>query len=564
MSKSTRSGLSIRLKSAILFLIVGLFTVAVGISGFLGLSSVKSGSDEIYDHYLTASINLSGVESNLWSLFMEQKGFMAMQYDEDYSAVIQKMSDTRTGITNYMNSYAKVAVEPSERKHHKQVMENLNALFALNDRIVTNLKNNEGFRNVQIERKEFEPLMMLVVEEIAQMQIENVDGAYIYSDANNSTYSNTLTAIIVLSLMAAAVVLGAWAFLNKNVTQAIARLNNAMQKLAAGDIQSDVPETDRADELGAMAQTVLVFRENLQRNQELSQETEKAAERRRIRSEKIQELTGSFDSGIQKILEELTQSSGQLNNTANHMTDVADRAMQGVDGANNASGEASGSVTMVASAASELASSISEIGQQASQSSKMAQQAVSQADQANDVVQGLASATDKVGEVVKLISDIAEQTNLLALNATIETARAGEAGKGFAVVASEVKNLANQTAQATDEIGSQISEIQGSMKSTVDGIETVVKTINEINATASTIAAAVEEQSAATQEIARSTDRASSSTETVGTNMNAVSDAVGQTNEASQDVLSAANGLRQQNENLRAFVTQFLTDMRAV
>jgi murein DD-endopeptidase MepM/ murein hydrolase activator NlpD len=176
-------------------------------------------------------------------------------------------------------------------------------------------------------------------------------------------------------------------------------------------------------------------------------------------------------------------------------------------------------VQTVAAAAEELNASIAEIGRQVQSASTMAGGAVQQAEKTNQQVQGLAEAAQKIGDVVKLISDIAAQTNLLALNATIEAARAGDAGKGFAVVASEVKNLATQTAKATEEISQQIASIQAATGEAVGAIQGIGKTIVEINQVASSIAAAVEEQNASTREIARNVQETSAGTQEVSSNI---------------------------------------------
>jgi methyl-accepting chemotaxis protein len=179
------------------------------------------------------------------------------------------------------------------------------------------------------------------------------------------------------------------------------------------------------------------------------------------------------------------------------------------------------------------------------------------------MVQGLADASQKIGAVVALITDIANQTNLLALNATIEAARAGEAGKGFAVVAAEVKNLANQTAKATEEIGGQISGVQAATQEAVQAIQTIGKTIGEINGITATIAAAVEEQAAATKEIARNVEQAASGTQEVTSNITGVTHAANDTGTAASQVLASARELAQQSESLKKVVTAFLVNVKA-
>ena len=217
----------------------------------------------------------------------------------------------------------------------------------------------------------------------------------------------------------------------------------------------------------------------------------------------------------------------------------------------------------VAAAAEELASSIQEISRQVTDSTRIAGEAVSEVEQTSAKIQGLSDAALRIGEVVTLITDIAEQTNLLALNATIEAARAGEAGKGFAVVASEVKNLASQTARATQEISQQITGIQSATRDSVTAISSINRTIGRMNEITASVAAAVEEQGAATAEIARNVEQAASGTQDVSTNIQGVTAAAGETSLASRQIQDAARNLSAQSERLQAEVGRFLAEVRA-
>ncbi|HYD66568.1 methyl-accepting chemotaxis protein, partial [Azospirillum sp.] len=224
--------------------------------------------------------------------------------------------------------------------------------------------------------------------------------------------------------------------------------------------------------------------------------------------------------------------------------------------------EASANVQTVSAATTELSSSIGEIGRQIAHSAEIAGAAVTEAEQANGRIAALAAAVQKIGEVVKLINAIASQTNLLALNATIEAARAGEMGRGFAVVASEVKTLANQTAQATDEIAAQITAVQSSTGDAVAAIDGIGRTIARMNEVTTAIASAIEEQGAATQEIARNVAQAADGTREVSTNIHTVSDAVQATGTAAGDVLAAGKRLAEQAETLRGTVAEALNGIR--
>jgi methyl-accepting chemotaxis protein len=228
-----------------------------------------------------------------------------------------------------------------------------------------------------------------------------------------------------------------------------------------------------------------------------------------------------------------------------------------------ASTQTSVNVQTVATATEELAVSVQEIGRQVAQSARIAGQAVEDARQTDATVQALAAGAQKIGDVVTIIQDIANQTNLLALNATIEAARAGDAGKGFAVVASEVKALANQTGKATEEIGSQIVQIQDTTRQAVTAIQGIARTIGEINEIAASIASAVEQQNAATQEISRNVQQAAKGTQDVSNNIAGVKQAATETGVAATEVLGAAKDLSRQSGELRGEVDHFIADVQA-
>jgi len=284
------------------------------------------------------------------------------------------------------------------------------------------------------------------------------------------------------------------------------------------------------------------------------------------RQQRQDKLTGAikeFDAQMKAALDTVGKAATNMQVTANTLSANAQEATRQSTAVAAASEQASTNVQTVASAAEELSASVVEISRQVDESTRIAGEAVAQANRTNASVQGLAEKAQKIGDVVKLITDIASQTNLLALNATIEAARAGEAGKGFAVVAAEVKNLANQTAKATEEIGQQIAEIQQATRESVSAIEGIAATITSVNSIATTIAAAVEEQDAATKEIARNVQEASRGTQEVSSNIAGVNRASSMTGETAGHVLSAAEDLSRQSETLRTQVEAFFGIIRA-
>jgi methyl-accepting chemotaxis protein len=253
-----------------------------------------------------------------------------------------------------------------------------------------------------------------------------------------------------------------------------------------------------------------------------------------------------------------------MERTAADLTNTAEVSAAESQTVAAAAQEAQAGVETVASASEELSASISEISRQVTNQASLAQTSVTAIDLTTRNVAELSEASTKIGEVVRLINEIAEQTNLLALNATIEAARAGEAGKGFAVVASEVKNLANQTAKATEEIGAQVGGIQATTKGTVDSIAAVGGQVRQMNDISSAVAAAVEEQNAATQEISRNVQQASEGTRGVTQSIELVSSEVAKTRAAAQSVMEAAKQMLGESEGLKTYIDSFLNEVRAV
>jgi len=341
-------------------------------------------------------------------------------------------------------------------------------------------------------------------------------------------------------------------------------LSGMMERLAGSDIKVEVPYRDFKDEIGYMARAVQVFKENLIHNQELAAQQEQENQIKEEKRLAIEDMAGRFETSVTQVLGEVSNASGSMRETAESMTSTAENTSKQSTVVAAAAEEASANVQTVASAAEELSSSISEISRQVSQSTQVANAAVSEVQGTNDKVQGLADAANKIGEVVALITDIADQTNLLALNATIEAARAGEAGKGFAVVASEVKNLANQTARATEEISNQIGGIQSATQEAVQAIGSIGGTIGQMSEISSAIAAAVEEQGAATQEIARNVEQAAAGTSEVTVNITGVNQAANDTGQAAEMVLSAVSSLTTQSSNLNGQVEDFIKGLKSI
>lgn len=408
------------------------------------------------------------------------------------------------------------------------------------------------------------------------------------SRANGNLTMATFLLVVVLAIGGAAF----WVVLFR-VVKPVNALSDTMMVLAQGKLEVEVPSADAQDEVGDMARSVQIFKENAIERQRLEAEQREREEKERARAEEEErrkreeeeaqrlrdqereekaraerrqamlDLADKFEASVMAVVQGVSNSASEMEGAARGMAETADDTSKKSEVVANAAQQASSNAQMVASAAEELSASVREITGQTNQSSAAARDAVNRTENAGKDVAQLVDAAQKIGDVVKLINDIAEQTNLLALNATIEAARAGDAGKGFAVVASEVKSLANQTAKATQEISEQVEGMQQATNLAVRAMDEIKGIIGDIESTSVSIASAVEQQDASTQEIARNVGEVSTGTEEVTSNIHAVNQGATSTGSAATEVLSAAQLLTQQSDELRGQVESFLATIRS-
>ena len=458
-----------------------------------------------------------------------------------------------------------------EIRHFNALFDSVDGAPAMKQRLNGKVQDYGGaFAQWVAATNKIEPLLALVIRDAARAAPEadrivetaqwNANEAATALAASRSQIRN-----FILSMGCAAALIGiglSWR-IGRSITQPLNELAAVMKRLASGDTGAHIPETEAHDELGAMARTVVVFRDTMIERGRLAAVETKANATREQRGEAVAAMIRQFRASVEQALGRLRESAERLENASTGLNAAADAVSSEAHDAENSVGAASVNVTTVASSIEELAASIGEIATQATKSTEVASRAVSESRRTVNTMSELGKAANRIGEVIGLIQAIAGQTNLLALNATIEAARAGEAGRGFAVVASEVKSLAAQTARATEDVAAQIGAIQSATADAAQAIEQVSTIIDDMSEIAAAVAATVEEQNNAVISIAEGVNRASSEARSGASAISRVAGASTGARSTAADVKALADALATEAENLQTEVRRFLADVQA-
>ncbi|WP_420970211.1 methyl-accepting chemotaxis protein [Bradyrhizobium sp. B120] len=557
---------SIRAKiiTAVAFLLVAL--TGMGLLAVWNMRAINTSTVDITTNWLP-SVRVLGelragvityrnvIREHMLSETLEEK----LAAEKTLASVVETTAKTRV-------KYEPMITSPEERALYRQwsdtwdkYRKGTEEVMSLSRKEAGKLPHEAHELNTKVVNK-----IGLEADEILNKDIDfnNTGADKAAQDAANN-YSSALIMVAAILGFAILIAVGVSLYTVRDISSGIASIVSPMQALGRGDLTAEVPHRGEKTEIGAMADTLQVFKEALVAKQAADEAAAADAEAKIERGRRVDTITRNFEQMIGEIVQTVSSASTQLEASASTLSSTARRSQELTTSVAAASEEASTNVQSVASATEELSSSVTEISRQVQESARMAGDAVGQARTTNDRVSELSKAAARIGDVVELINTIAGQTNLLALNATIEAARAGEAGRGFAVVASEVKALAEQTAKATGEIGQQIAGIQTATQESVGAIKEISSTIERLSEISSTIAAAVEEQGAATQEISRNVQQAAQGTQQVSANITDVQHGANETGSASSQVLSAAQSLSGDSNRLKLEVGKFLDAVRA-
>ncbi|SON57049.1 Methyl-accepting chemotaxis protein 4 [Hartmannibacter diazotrophicus] len=535
----------------------GIILSLVFLIGSVSYLKISDASEDFrqYRQLAVQSNNAGRVQANLLEARLAVKNFILTQDQRHIGAAFERIDNAisinadLTKLITHTESKDRAAGISEDLKNYRAGIEQLSQATEGHEALIADTLDRIG------------PDASRLNEELKLdfKQEQDAVGPKLMADLELAVEVAVIVSVVSLVIGAFA----AWT-IGAGTSRPIVAITGAMTRLASGELDLTVPGKGRKDEIGKMSEAVEIFRQNALAVKELEQQ--QAATSERIEREKkatMERIADDFERDVIGVVQAVTDTAGRLQSDASIVSSATEETTRQSGAVAAASEQASANVRTVAAAAEELSASIVEIGQRVVHAAQISDAAADQADKTSMAAQELVSTSQRIGEVVQLIADIAAQTNLLALNATIEAARAGELGKGFAVVASEVKNLASQTARATEEISSQVAAVQNGTTEVADAINSISETVRNINEVSTSIALAVEQQRAATDEIARNVDEAARGTQEVSSNISGVNQAANDTSKVATSILGAANGLTHQSAELNSKVSGFISMIRS-
>ena len=547
--------------SAFTLLILGVF--ALGGAAFYSLNGVADDLHALSRNWMPSVEQSLRITNGLSAVRRTQGQILIPQTEEKRKETIMRLEGYKKDLKAAQTAFEPLISSKDERDLYNQVLKDLAIYMPAAEQVIALAEEGKIDEASALFLGDGRKLYLDAAKQMDAIVDINKAGADEQVSEAEETYRQAqmvMAGFIALSLLIAA---GAAIILIRAISVPITRLSDVMGLLADAKWDTQVPYKTQGDEIGMMARAVNIFAENGQEAERLRAEQGVSQAAREKRAKLMEEYISEFESAVGSVTKALAAASTEMQSSAQNMTAIAEETTHQANNVASAALQASANVQTVASAGEELSASISEISKQMGNASDIAQRAVTQAQETDTKVTDLSVAAQKISEVIQIINQIAGQTNLLALNATIEAARAGESGKGFAVVASEVKNLATQTAKATEDIAEQVNSMQAVTDSTVSAIRGISQTINQINGISLAVSSAVEEQGAATLEIARNVQEAAKGTEEVTNNINSVTQSAAETGQNSSQVLSASQELARMTNQLADHVERFLGQVRA-
>jgi methyl-accepting chemotaxis protein len=555
--------LSIKAKISAIFAIL---LLAMGILGAVAITKMAVVNDQstiIAENWLPSVKLTADMNTNTSDYRIAQGAHIMSTSDGDMTKAESDMEAVSAVLQENRKAYEPLISSDEERAIYEDFARKWQGYLTVSQKMIELSRQNANDQAAQLFKVESKTSFDDASASLLKLIALNQKGANDASLLGDEIYAESRMIVIGVVVLALVVMIGGGILLARGISLPIGRLQTVMSVLATGKLETAVPYVEQREEIGSMAKAVEVFRDSMIQARDLAAREQAEQARQVERGKRLEASVIQFDKVISEIVGSVSAAATELQSTAQSLTATAEETAQQSNAVAAAAEQMTQNVQTVSSATEELTASIREIGSQVTESTRIVGAAVTQASDTNETVTTLAETAQRIGAVVTLINEIAGQTNLLALNATIEAARAGEAGKGFAVVASEVKNLATQTAKATEEISGQVSAIQAATEASARAIGAITQTIARVNDISTAIASAVEEQGAATQEIARNVQEASTGTAEVSSNISGVTQASQQTSAGSTQVLTAASELAANSARLRMEVETFLQTVRA-